>query len=105
MGNVVGFVGARRRAFAGELRRINRDFHDKIAKMRKWPLEWYTPDFADVDASNIDIAIKARAENLFDATAFLCRKRLTDCLTAAKRYGADARPFERAIEQRYGDAA
>lgn len=96
---IVGFVGARRRAFRLELRRINRDFHDKIAKARKWPLEWYTPDFADVDASNIDIAIRARAENLFDATTFLCRKRLADCLAAARRYGADPAPFDKALKR------
>lgn len=100
---VVPFYGARRRLFHSALREINRTFHDKIAKTKTWPVDWFTPDYDDVDPSNYEGALKARNEHVYTAIAFLCRKRLSDCLAVARKYGANAEPFERAWQRRYGE--
>jgi hypothetical protein len=93
---VVGFVGARRRAFVHELRRINAEFRTRRAKVRALSASrfWFEDDPAYVLA-------QTQGEVLRDCIL----SRLQQCVAAAKRYGADPAPFEKALRRWTPDAA
>jgi hypothetical protein len=90
LGNVVGFVGARRRALALELRRINTEFRGRLRRMRALPVSywWFEDDPAHARAC-------VQGELLNEMLV----SRLEQCLAAARRYGIDPAPFERALKR------
>jgi hypothetical protein len=87
---VVGFVGARRRAFAYELRRINAEFRKRRARVRALSVNrfWFEEDPAYALA-------QTQGEVLHDCIL----SRLQQCVAAARRYGADPAPFEKALKR------
>jgi hypothetical protein len=93
---VVGFLGARRRALSHELRRINAEFRARLARMRALPVDrwWFEDDPAYARAC-------VQAEILNE----MLISRLEQCVTAARRYGADPAPFEKALKRWIPDAA
>jgi hypothetical protein len=93
---VVGFVGARRRALVLELRRINAEFRARLARIRAFPVDrwWFEDDPA-----------YARACVQAEITHECILSRLEQCLAAARRYGADPEPFEKALKRWTPDAA
>jgi hypothetical protein len=86
---VIGFVGARRRAFVHELRRINAEFRVRRAKVRALSVNrfWFEEDPAYVLA-------QTQGEVLHDRIL-----RLQQCAAAARRYGVDPAPFEKALKK------
>jgi hypothetical protein len=86
LGNVVGFVGARRRAFVRKLRRINVEFRCKRDSVRAWPPHWFENPLHRADA---------QGQGFLIATI----QRLEGCIAAARRYGVNAAPFEKALKR------
>jgi hypothetical protein len=93
---VVGFVGARRRAFLQELRRINAEFRKRRARISALSVDrwWFEDDPA-----------YARACAQAEITHECIISRLEQCVAAANRYGADSAPFEKALERGRPEAA
>jgi hypothetical protein len=67
-----------------ELRRINAEF--RRDSVTAWPLEWFENALhrADVQGQGLLIATVQRLER---------------CIAAARRYGADVAPFEKALKR------
>jgi len=89
LSNVIGFFGAKRRAFVRELRRINAEFRGRNDRIRNLANYW---GFEDDPAY-------ARACAQAEITLLAIIDRLEKCLAAAKKYGADPAPFERALKR------
>jgi hypothetical protein len=87
---IVGFVEARRRAFLHELHRINVEFRARRDSVRAWPPQWFENERHRADAQGQGFLI-----------AII--QRLKRCIAAAKRYGVNATPFEKALKRRTPD--
>jgi hypothetical protein len=87
---VIGFVGARRRAFALEMRRINAEFRTRLARLHRLPVSywWFEDD-----------PVYARASDLAEILNEMLIDRLERCVAAARRCGADPAPFEKALKR------
>jgi hypothetical protein len=83
---VIGFVGARRRAFVHELRQANAEFRSKRASVKAWPPEWFENALHRADA---------QGQGFLIATI----QRLERCIAAANRYGVNVAPFEKALKR------
>jgi hypothetical protein len=86
LGIVVGFVGARRRAFLLELRRTNAGFRARRDSVKAWPPEWF---------ENALHRAVAQGQGFLIATI----QRLERCMAAARRYGENVAPFEKALKR------
>jgi hypothetical protein len=95
--NVADFQSARAALFRSELRSINAEFRTKLAGIRTWPVDWWEDDSCN--------PVMARNWAMADATNFILIKRLERCLAAARRYGADTKPFENALKRWRPDVA
>jgi hypothetical protein len=96
LGNVIGFVGYRRRAFSQELRRINAEFQARLARSRRLPVSywWFEDD-----------PVLARAWAQAEILNEMLISRLEQCVAAARRYGWDPAPFEKALKRWTPEAA
>jgi hypothetical protein len=87
---IVGFVGARRRALGHELRRINAEFRGRLRRMQALPVSYWWFE---------DNPVLARAWAQAEILNEIFISRLEQCVAAAKRYGADPAPFEKALKR------
>jgi hypothetical protein len=88
--NVVGFEGARAAAYAKELQWLEAGFANNLKNIGAWPARWFETGADQRFAIDQSMRI---ATKLY----------LERCITAARKYGADADYFQATLRNYPGD--